>query len=131
MPSTSVLSALPSVVRMMILLPSTRWLTGRTAGRARAVNTTRPNGTLPSSRRASSLGSSASSRSVVTAASFAGLPVIVPGGRDFTCPVGGPPDQPVHGDPPRDVPQPGDERDQEQQQGGQAGQVHGPDVHAG
>src|SRR6185369_8428681 len=130
MPSTSVLSALPSVVRMMILLPSTRWLTGRTAGRARAVNTTRPNGTLASSRRDSALGSSASSRPV-TGASFAGLPVIVPGGRESIRPGGGPPDQPVHRDPPRDVPQPGDERDQEQQQGGQAGQVDGPDVHAG
>src|SRR5689334_5745479 len=115
---------------MMILPPSIMWLTGRTAGRARAVNTTRPNGTLASSRRDSSLGSSASSRPVI-GASFAGLPVIVPGGGDFARPGGGPPDQPVHGDPPRDVPQPGDERDEEQQQGGQAGQVHGPDVHAG
>src|SRR6185369_11519197 len=117
MPSTSVLSALPRLVRMMILLPSTRWLTGRTAGRAWAVNTTRPNGTLASSRKASSLGSSASSRWVATGASFAGLPVKPPGDRDFIRPVGGPPDQPVHGNPPRDVPQPGDERDQEQQQG--------------
>src|SRR5690242_5473895 len=116
---------------MMIMLSSTRWLTGRTAGSARAVNTTRPNGTLLSSLSASSLGSSASSRSVVTGASFAGLQVILPGDGDLLRPVRGPPDQPVHGDPPRDVPQPGDERNQEQQQGGQAGQVHGPDVHAG
>src|ERR1039457_1792777 len=39
---------------MMILSPSTMWLTGRMAGSAKWVNTTRPRDVLPSSRRDSS-----------------------------------------------------------------------------
>src|SRR5213078_1128289 len=43
----------------------------------------------------------------------------------------GPPDEPVHRNQPRDVAQTGDERDGEQQQGGDAGQIDRPDVHVG
>src|SRR6266566_3305114 len=46
-------------------------------------------------------------------------------------PVPVPPDEPVHRDPPGDVAQAGDERDGQQQQGGEAGHVDGDQVDVG
>src|SRR5712691_2706528 len=57
-----------------------------------------------------------------------GSGLLLRGGPGGALLVPAPPDEPVHRDPPRDVAQARDERDEQQQQGGRAGHVDGDQV---